>query len=102
CVLRRPGDLVARYGGEEFVMLLPETDAFAAYEVAQRCLQKVVGLAIRHQYSRAGETVTISIGLVTKGIDAITAPQIFIATADKNLYLAKENGRNRIVESVIG
>lgn len=102
CVLRRPGDLVARYGGEEFVMLLPETDAFAAYEVAQRCLQQVVGLAIPHQYSKAGETVTVSIGLVTKGIDAITAPQTFIATADKNLYLAKENGRNRIVESVIG
>ena len=101
-VLRRPGDLVARYGGEEFVILLPETDAFAAFEVARRCLGKVDELAIPHKYSRAGETVTISVGLVTKGADAVTAPQAIITTADKNLYLAKEGGRNRIVESVIG
>lgn len=101
-VLRRPGDLVARYGGEEFVMLLPETDAFAAYEVAQRCLRQVEELAIPHRHSRAGETVTVSIGLVTKAMNAVTSPQTIITTADRNLYAAKASGRNRIVESVIG
>ncbi len=102
CVIRRPADLVARYGGEEFVLLLPETDAFAAREVTQRCLEKVASLRIPHRYSTAADYVSISIGLVTKNIDDITSPQTFIMTADKNLYLAKDTGRNRIVGSVIG
>lgn len=104
CVIRRPADLVARYGGEEFVMLLPETDAFAAREVTERCLERVVGLQIPHRYSQVADSVSVSIGLVTKekNLDEITSPQTFIATADKNLYLAKDTGRNRIVSSVIG
>jgi len=39
---------------------------------------------------------------VTTQIEDSLTPQIFVATADKNLYLAKENGRNRVVASVIG
>lgn len=101
CVIRRPADLVARYGGEEFVLLLPETDAFAAQEVARRCLEKVVDLQIPHRFSQAADYVSVSIGLVTKNIDGIASPQTFIMTADKNLYLAKDTGRNRIVGSVI-
>ncbi|KJR99306.1 MAG: diguanylate cyclase [Desulfobulbaceae bacterium BRH_c16a] len=102
CALRRPADLVARYGGEEFVLLLPETDALAAHDVALRCLQKVADLQIPHLYSQAADSVSVSVGLVTKGIDDIASPQSFILSADKNLYLAKERGRNRIVGSVIG
>jgi diguanylate cyclase (GGDEF)-like protein len=101
-VLMRPADLIARYGGEEFVMMLPETDAFAAKGVAERALQKIVELNIPHQYSQAADHVTVSMGLVTTQINNSLTPQIFIATADKNLYLAKENGRNRVVASVIG
>lgn len=101
-VLMRPADLIARYGGEEFVMMLPETDAFAAKGVAERALQKVVELNIPHQYSQAADHVTVSIGLVTTQIDDSLTPQTFVAAADKNLYLAKENGRNRVVASVIG
>ena len=102
CVIRRPADLIARYGGEEFVLLLPETDAFAAQEVVHRCLQRVVDLNIPHEYSKAAAHVSISIGLVTKCMDNITSPQAFVMTADKNLYLAKETGRNRMIASVIG
>ncbi|SHO46440.1 GGDEF domain-containing response regulator [Desulfopila aestuarii] len=101
-VLRRPGDLIARYGGEEFVLLLPETDMYAAQEVAQRCLQKVNELNIVHQYSLVADHVSISLGIVTKGHDDIISPQDFVMTADRNLYLAKENGRNQIVASMIG
>lgn len=102
-VLRRPADLIARYGGEEFVMLLPETDAFSAQEVAQRGLQKIIDLHIPHHHSQVADHVSISIGLVTKEAgDHGTSPQAFIMTADKNLYRAKENGRNQIVASVIG
>ena len=101
-VLMRPADLIARYGGEEFVMMLPETDAFAAKGVAERALQKVIELNIPHQYSSVAEYVTISIGLVTTQINGDLTPQTFVAAADKNLYQAKENGRNRVVASVIG
>jgi diguanylate cyclase (GGDEF)-like protein len=100
--LLRPADLIARYGGEEFVMMLPETDAFAAKGVAERALQKVVDLAIPHNFSSVADHITVSLGLVTTQIDDSLTPQIFVAAADKNLYLAKENGRNRVVASAIG
>lgn len=101
-VLRRPGDLIARYGGEEFVLLLPETDMYAAQEVAQRCLKEVNDLKIPHKYSQVANHISISLGFVTKDKDTITSPQDFVMNADRNLYLAKENGRNQIVASMIG
>lgn len=102
-VLRRPADLIARYGGEEFVLLLPETDADAAREVAQRCLQKIIELDIPHHFSQVANHLSISLGIVTReGSKNNTSPPDFVMTADRNLYLAKENGRNRIVASVIG
>jgi diguanylate cyclase (GGDEF)-like protein len=100
--LKRPADLIARYGGEEFVMILPETDAAAAKVVAERALQKVVNLNIPHQYSQAASHISVSIGLATMTMNTKTLPQTFLMTADQNLYLAKQTGRNRIVESLIG
>lgn len=101
-VLMRPADVIARYGGEEFVLLLPETDAFAAKGVAERALQKIARLNIPHNFSEAAKHVSVSIGLVTTQIsDGLTA-KVFMSAADKNMYLAKENGRNRIVASVLG
>ena len=100
--LMRPADLIARYGGEEFVMMLPETDAFAAKGVAERALQRIIELNITHQFSQVADYVTVSIGLVTTQVNDSLTPQQFVAAADKNLYLAKETGRNRVVASVIG
>lgn len=100
--LKRPGDLVARYGGEEFVMVLPETDAAAAKVVAERSLNNVIDLNLPHQYSQAADHVTVSIGLVTTvHMDKKSLPQTFLKTADQNLYLAKQNGRNQVVSSVV-
>jgi len=100
--LKRPGDLIARYGGEEFVLVLPETDAAAAKVVAARALQNVVDLNIPHHPSQAADHVSVSMGLVTIHRDNETLPQAFLKAADQNLYLAKQNGRNRIVSSAIG
>jgi diguanylate cyclase (GGDEF)-like protein len=100
-VLMRPADFVARYGGEEFVLLLPETDAAAARGVAERSLQKVIDLAIPHRYSQVADHVSISIGFATLTIDGTISPSTFLMTADQNLYLAKERGRNQIVGSVV-
>ena len=100
--LKRPADLIARYGGEEFVMILPETDAAAAKVVAERARQKVVDLNIPHKYSQTADHISVSIGLATTTMNTKTLPQTFLMTADQNLYLAKQTGRNRIVGSLIG
>ncbi len=101
-VLRRPADFIARYGGEEFVMLMPETDHQGAMQVAEHSLKKVAGLAIPHHYSRAADYITVSIGLSTIHPAVAASQKTFLATADQNLYRAKEGGRNRVVGSVIG
>lgn len=101
--LNRPGDLVARYGGEEFVIVLPETDAAAAKVVAERLRLNVFDRNIPHQFSQVADYVSVSIGLVTiMHMDYATLPETILKTADQNLYLAKQNGRNQTVSSVIG
>lgn len=100
-VLRRPADFIARYGGEEFVMLMPETDHDGAMQVARHSLKKIAELNIVHHHSRAADYVTVSIGLSTIHPAIASSHKTFLATADQNLYRAKEGGRNRVVGSVI-
>lgn len=92
-VLQRPGDLFARYGGEEFVALLPETDESGARNVAER-LQG----ALRGSEPIAGleRQVTISIGGTTWINQKHVGTQKLVDLADRALYEAKQNGRNRI------
>lgn len=101
-VLRRPADFIARYGGEEFVMLLPETDVAGARKIAERSLNVVSALAIPHRFSQATDHVTVSIGFSTVHTDNDAIPKSFLSTADQNLYLAKQNGRNCVVGDVMG
>ncbi|MET1115921.1 MAG: sensor domain-containing diguanylate cyclase [Comamonas sp.] len=95
--LRRPGDVLARYGGEEFIVILPDTAADGAREVANAARQEVERLALRHIASEQG-IVTVSGGVAsaTLGAADLTAGA-FIETADKALYRAKNAGRNRVV-----
>ena len=94
-----PRDLVARYGGEEFVILLPETDAFGARRVAERCQRLIEKLAIPHAKSPHDQRVTISIGVGTVIPSDTMNPTDFLHAVDQQLYAAKQSGRNRI-ESV--
>lgn len=100
--LKRPADLIARYGGEEFVMVLPETDAQGAKAIAEHALRQVADLNIPHNRSSVADYLTVSIGLVTMLKDTGTSSVSFIETADRNLYRAKQNGRNRVVAGVFG
>ena len=93
--LERPSDFAARYGGEEFSILLPETPMDGGIQIAQRVMESVRALQIEHQSSTAASYVTISVGIASIIPDANTTKHELIDAADKNLYLAKESGRDR-------
>ncbi|MEY4763990.1 MAG: hypothetical protein RI907_663 [Pseudomonadota bacterium] len=88
-------DVAARYGGEEFVLLLPETDLQGAVLVAEK-----ISARLREQdFEAKGERfrVTQSVGVAeVVGGEALWALQ----EADRNMYRAKREGRDRIVSSV--
>ncbi len=96
-VARRPGDLAARYGGEEFVIILPQTDGEAMVVQMERVLAGIEALRLEHKQSRAGSVVSVSIGAVSVIGAAEGRATEVLELADRLLYQAKENGRNRVV-----
>ena len=92
----RPGDLVARFGGEEFVLLLPETGAATAREIAERCQRMIGNMGIPHEKSPIAPSLTVSMGVGTATPLAQTDAMDFMHSVDQLLYAAKQNGRNRI------
>ncbi len=92
---RRPGDFIARYGGEEFISVLPDTDLDGAKKLAENLRKGVEGLYIVHPDSTVSEVVTISLGVATSTKNSSTF-EALIKTADNELYVAKEKGRNRV------
>lgn len=93
----RSRDFFARYGGEEFVLVLPETDAGSAQKVAERCRNMIFKAQIPHACSAVSQILTISLGVgtITPGPDDDLVA--FIDSVDRQLYQAKERGRNCIV-----
>jgi diguanylate cyclase (GGDEF)-like protein len=96
--LNRPADLLARYGGEEFVALLPDTDESGARSIAVR-MQRT--LREKKPHPALNSAVTVSIGGTTWGDAEGTAEQL-VEAADRALYRAKQNGRNRIEYQTMG
>ncbi|MBF0284152.1 MAG: diguanylate cyclase [Magnetococcales bacterium] len=94
--LERGTDLAARYGGEEFACILPETTFEGAMALANKVQRHVVGLAIPHAFSESGAVVTLSLGVATTRPDARHQPESLLETADRLLYRAKQEGRNRV------
>lgn len=93
--LVRPGDLLARFGGEEFACLLPDTDGTGALDVALRLERAVRLLALPHADSPFG-VVTVSIGAASLRPTLQEPPAMLVATADGQLYRAKQGGRGRV------
>jgi diguanylate cyclase (GGDEF)-like protein len=94
--IHRPADLPARYGGEEFALLLPETDGAGAVHVAERLQLRMKIANIRHEFSNAAPYVTLSMGIgAVVPSDSLLNDRL-MESADKCLYAAKKNGRNRI------
>jgi diguanylate cyclase (GGDEF)-like protein len=95
--IRRAGNFAARYGGEEFVVILPDTDADGAYLFAESLRQKIENLNIEHKNSKIGKNVTVSLGVSTAAPKKGGTLDELISLADKALYKAKQEGRNRVV-----
>jgi len=95
--VRRPDDLAARYGGEEFVVLLPNTTAEGAMQVAKDAAARVQALKIAHKSSQVSSYVSISLGVTTLVPKPDMAVSTLVDTADLGLYEAKRRGRNQVV-----
>jgi diguanylate cyclase (GGDEF)-like protein len=90
----RREEIVGRYGGEEFLIVLPETDAKGAAELAEQVRKLVETTEFVFDKERIPVTVSIGVGgLASRNIDV----NGFIKMADENLYRAKREGRNRVV-----
>jgi diguanylate cyclase (GGDEF)-like protein len=88
----RPKDITARFGGEEFCVLLPDTIALTAEQIAER-----VRIAIGNETSSLPETVTVSVGVaVVEGSNTPMELAVVLALADQALYEAKLDGRNKV------
>jgi diguanylate cyclase (GGDEF)-like protein len=98
--LVRSCDIVARYGGEEFAVVLPETGTKGAKVLAQRLRRGVEQKKIENNGQPI--SVTISIGLAATDMSELELSRVaLIECSDQALYMAKQNGRNRVELGVV-
>lgn len=86
----RSTDLLARWGGEEFVLLLPGANLEKAVELSERMRAQIES----HTFEEVGK-LTCSFGVVMHTPDQ--SAESLLQEADKQLYIAKESGKNRVV-----
>jgi len=104
----RDTDIVGRYGGEEFIVVMPETDVAGAVQMAERVRSAIEEASI--EVNSGSVRITVSIGLATNRAalnngsefdltpaEAYFSGRALVAQADKSLYAAKEQGRNRCI-----
>ena len=98
----RAVDLLGRYGGEEFLLVLPDTDLTGAERVAEKIRLAIEGLQFTVPSGSTTKQITVSIGIAGASPDLGYPEQgarALIEAADKALYEAKQQGRNRTVVS---
>lgn len=94
---RRPLDCAARYGGEEFVGIWYDLNEQQMLGILEKIRSSTEALALAHAYSDAAPVVTLSIGLAYLHPQPHQSLEDALRLADVALYLAKEQGRNRVV-----
>lgn len=97
----RSTDLVARYGGEEFAVIMPNTNPELALKVANRITANVKSLQIGHKNSLISDRVSLSCGVASIIPDPTISRDELVNYADKALYEAKQQGRDRIIVAII-
>lgn len=100
---RRPGELAARYGGEEFAVILPYCGPDLAMPLAERLRGAMEAAGLVHPSSDVAPCITLSIGIASSGgLQTSLTPEALIQAADSALYLAKAQGRNRVIAGTVG
>ncbi len=97
--VKRNTDVIARYGGEEFIILLSDTPLPCVQSICKRILKALEATSIPHTGSSIATHVTCSIGGIAVIPTLETTEENLILRADKLLYKAKEEGRNRYILS---
>ncbi len=90
----RREDILARYGGEEFAIVLPEIDTANATAFAEKVRMLVERTVFEFEDVRIPLTVSVGVACLTPELQA---PEDLVKLADEKLYLAKEQGRNRVI-----
>jgi two-component system chemotaxis family response regulator WspR len=88
---------IARFGGEQFAVILPDSDSDAAYPLAEKIRSEVEALQIPHKGDGTCGVVTVSVGVGSMQPDKNNNYEQLIARTNQALYLAKSQGRNRVV-----
>ena len=92
----RGNDVPSRFGGEEFTLLLPDSNRFQAFQMAER-LREIVS-QMKVAWEPPLPQITVSLGIFTFGKDTDLSAADIIGRADEALYMSKELGRNRSTE----
>tara|TARA_R110002153_G_scaffold32537_2_gene98440 strand:+ start:32244 stop:34139 length:1896 start_codon:yes stop_codon:yes gene_type:complete len=97
--LKRPSDDVCRYGGEEFALILPSTNLEGALTLVEQLRNEIEKTTI--QAENVSVNITISAGIGTAIADLNQEEDIILALADRQLYAAKNAGRNNVQGSYL-
>jgi len=89
-------DVAARYGGEEFALILIETKKTSAAIVAKKLEKLIEDYPFTNEETQPNGKITISMGIASYPEDT-QDPEKLVTIADKRLYKAKAQGRNRVV-----
>jgi diguanylate cyclase (GGDEF)-like protein len=92
----RGADRLYRYGGEELLLLMPKADREQATQTVSRLVQGLARESIPHEGSPLGK-LTISAGVATQSAGGPSSVRSLLGCADRNLYQAKADGRNRMI-----
>ncbi len=92
--VKRPSDVLCRYGGEEFVLILPNTDMAGLEKLLERVRHTVESKKI--VFEGISLSMTVSIGGCSRVIATEDEHALLVGFVDKQLYQAKESGRNQV------
>ena len=96
-MLSRASDYCFRLGGEEFGILFTNKDSGDIFDFVDSIRRAIEERAIEHKWSEVADVVTVSIGMVAIAPGDTVSVDVLYRIADKALYVAKNEGRNRVV-----
>jgi len=96
----RKHEKLGRMGGEEFLVIMPEADREKSLKLAEEIRTLVAGKSIEYDGKQINVTLSIGIATIEKTAEKIDESlldyTLLLEQADKNLYRAKNNGRNQV------